>query len=66
MNKLKVWFSGVFGVGAIVHAMRFIFKIPVVVNNYNIPMHISLYVAIGAGIISLILLGGCSCKNSKK
>ena len=64
-SKVKVWFSGVFGAGAIVHILRLVFQWPVTIGTFDVPMGLSLLVAIIAAAISLLLLGirPCCCGN---
>ena len=59
--KVKIWFSGVFGAGAIIHILRLLFQVPVTIGNYQMPMSLSMWVALIAGMLSLSLLGFCPC-----
>ncbi len=47
-----VWFSGFFGLGAVVHLVRLLFRFPLVVGTFDVPLKVSL--------ILVILLGGLS------
>ena len=63
------WFSGFFGLGAIMHLVRSILKFPLVVNNYEVPISLSVTLAVVLGALSLILLYvGCkkSCCEKKE
>ena len=56
------WFSGFFGLGALVHLVRSILKFPLVVNNYEVPISLSVTLAVVLGALSLVLLY-VSCKK---
>jgi hypothetical protein len=58
-----VWFSGFFGLGALVHLVRFLLGIELVVAGFSVPMKMSLLVAVifGAFSIGLLVLG---CRKS--
>ncbi len=58
-----IWFSGFFGLAAAVHIVRLILKFPVVIRGTEIPMNVSLVVAIVASGLSLGLLF-LACKKS--
>lgn len=51
-----IWFSGFFGLGAIVHMVRFILRFPLVVGTFEVPLSLSLALALGLGAVSLALL----------
>ena len=59
---LATWFSGFFGLGALLHLVRSIVKFPLVVNNYDVPVSISMILALVLGALSLTLLY-VSCKK---
>ena len=66
---LSTWFSGFFGLGALVHLVRSILKFPLVVNNYEVPISLSVTLAVVLGALSLILLYvGCkkACCEKKE
>lgn len=60
-----VWFSGFFGLAALVHLVRLLFQVPLVVGGRPVPMAVSVIVVLVAGILSLRLFsvgrGGGSC-----
>ena len=60
-SKVRVWFSGVFGAGAIAHILRLVFRVPVTIGNFQVPMELSVWVAVAAVVLSLALLGVCPC-----
>ncbi len=64
-----VWFSGFFGLAALVHLVRFLFQVPLVVGGRSVPMAVSVIVAFVAGVLSLRLLsvgrGGGFCCSAK-
>ena len=51
-----VWFSGFFGLGALVHFIRLVLRIPVVVGSFAIPFKLSLILVVVLGGLSLGLL----------
>ncbi len=51
-----IWFSGFFGLGAIMHLVRSVLKFPLVVNNFEVPLSLSLTLAVVLGALSLVLL----------
>ena len=64
-----VWFSGFFGLGAVVHTVRFLLKIPVTIGTWHVPLRTSailvvLFAALSAGLLVL----GCRrpCCGSKE
>jgi len=65
-----IWFSGFFGLGAVMHLARSILRFPLVVNNYEVPIVLSVTLAVVLGAISLALLYvGCRkpcCKKEEK
>ena len=60
MQKLSVcpatWFSGFFGLGAVVHLVRLIFQIPVRVGSFEVPLSLSLLAVVILGSLSVGLL----------
>jgi len=51
-----VWFSGFFGLGALVHLVRFFLRFPLVVGTFEVPLGLSLLLAVILGTLSLGLL----------
>lgn len=51
-----VWFSGFFGLGAFVHLVRLLFRFPVMVGGYDIPMAPSAVIVVLLGALSVGLL----------
>lgn len=62
MEKMKsrfcpaMWFSGFFGLGALIHLVRFIAGFSLVVGGREIPLSVSGTLALVLGILSLALL----------
>lgn len=62
MEKIKMkfcpamWFSGFFGFGALVHAIRFVTRFDIAVNGQEIPLSASGVLALVFGIFSIGLL----------
>ena len=62
MEKMKtkfcpaMWFSGFFGLGAFVHAIRFITRFSIAINGQEIPVSVSGLLALVLGIFSIGLL----------
>ena len=56
-----LWFSGFFGLGALVHLVRLIFRVQIVANGFEVPL------ALVFILLSLLLLraacGGCVAEN---
>jgi len=54
-----VWFSGFFGLGAIVHLVRLVLRFPLMVGSYEVPLTVSaiLVLVLGAFSIGLLFLG---------
>ena len=50
------WFSGFFGLGALVHLGRLILRIPLTVGDFQVPLGLSLALVIVLGGLSLGLL----------
>jgi len=65
-SKVKIWFSGFFGAGAIAHLIRSIFHFPMTIGTFNVPISLSVGVFVAAGVISLALLGVCPFSFEKK
>ena len=55
------WLSGVFALAAIVHIVRLVTRTQVQLNDFVVPMNLSVVIAVVAGILSLVL-----CKMSCK
>jgi len=51
-----LWFSGFFGLGAIVHLIRLLTRVSLIVGNYQVPLGVSLVVFVVFGGLSLGLL----------
>lgn len=67
-SGVLIWFSGFFGLGALVHFVRLIFQVPVTLGTFEIPIAASWLVLGVFGILSLSLLAfGCSksCGDAK-
>ena len=47
-----IWFSGFFGLGALVHLIRFVLRAPLVVGRFEVPL--------GFSLMLVIVLGGLS------
>ncbi len=62
MEKMKskfcpaMWFSGFFGLGALVHAIRFVARFSIALNGQEIPLSVSGLLALVFGIFSIGLL----------
>ena len=60
-----MWWSGFFGLAALAHLIRLVARIPLVVNNWAVPMTVSIGVAIVAGALSFFFCkkgcASCSC-----
>ena len=53
-SALAVWFSGFFGLGAIVHGTRLILRLPLVVGTFAVPLRLS---AVAVVILSILSVG---------
>ena len=51
-----VWFSGFFGLGALVHLVRLLLRFPLIVGDFEVPLAMSLVLAIVLGGLSVGLL----------
>lgn len=51
-----VWFSGFFGLGALVHLVRLFLRFPLIVGTFEVPLGMSLVLVILLGGLSLGLL----------
>lgn len=51
-----VWFSGFFGLGAVVHLVRLLLRFPLIVGTFEVPLRMSLVLVIVLGGLSLGLL----------
>lgn len=51
-----VWFSGFFGLGALVHLVRLFLRFPLIVGNFEVPLAMSLLLVIVLGGLSVGLL----------
>ena len=63
---LAIWFSGFFGLGALVHLVRSFLKFPLIVGDFEVPLALSVTLAVVLGALSLVLLYvGCkpSCRR---
>jgi len=60
---LAVWFSGFFGLGAVMHLVRLILQFPVTIGTFEVPLAASgVLVAVFGGLsVGLLILG---CKKS--
>ena len=62
MEELKkkfcpaIWFSGFFGLGAVVHLIRLILRVPMIIGGFNVPLGLSAAVAVVFGALSIGLL----------
>lgn len=59
---LATWFSGFFGLGALMHLVRSILRFSLVVGNFEVPISLSVVLAVVLGSLSLGLLY-LSCKK---
>lgn len=66
----NMWLSGFFALGAIVHALRFVARVPMQLANWPVPMALSVVVVVVAGALSFIFCkkgcGACSCSSAPK
>ncbi|MGH7197423.1 MAG: hypothetical protein ACREH5_01615 [Candidatus Omnitrophota bacterium] len=60
---LLIWFSGFFGLGALVHLVRSILQFPLAVGIFEVPVSLSVVLAIVLGGLSIGLLY-LGCKPS--
>ena len=64
------WLSGMFALACLVHTVRLVTGAQVQINATVIPMNVSLWVAVIAGILSFILCkkscGACGCSGEAK
>ena len=70
-----VWVSGFFGLGAVVHGMRLLLRVPVTVGAWAVPLRISavlvlLFSALSVGLLWAAYRGsvcgtGCSVRDPK-
>ena len=63
-----LWFSGFFGLAAVVHLVRLLFKVPVTIRGWAVPLHLSAAAVLVAGGLSAALFYiGCKrpCRPSK-
>lgn len=73
MNQEKrfcpaVWFSGFFGLGAVAHAVRLVFRVPVTVGSFEVPPALSaalvvVFTALSAGLLCAGLKRPCCEKK---
>lgn len=55
-----LWFSGFFGLGAVVHLVRLLLRVPVIVGTWHVPLRFSaLAVAIFGGLSLALLYAAC-------
>ena len=71
-NKLfcpAIWFSGFFGLGALVHLVRLVLRVPLMVGSHEIPLMTSAFVVLVFGGLSIgLLILGCKrpcCSNAR-
>lgn len=57
------WFSGFFALGALAHAVRAALDVPLVVNNFAIPVSMSVAIAVIFGMLSIGLLYLVACRH---
>jgi len=53
---VPIWFSGFFGLGAVMHLVRSILKFPLIVGGFEVPVKLSVILAVVLGVFSLTLL----------
>ena len=51
-----IWFSGFFGLAATVHLIRLLFKVPVTIRGWSVPLRFSVVAILVAGALSAGLL----------
>lgn len=66
-----MWFSGFFGLGAVVHFVRFVLQVPLRVGAFEVPLGTSAVVAVVLGVLSAGLFycavkPSCCSKQEKK
>lgn len=60
---VAIWFSGFFALGAVMHLVRSIVRFPLVVGTFEVPISLSVVLAVVLGVLSLSLL--ClACRKS--
>ncbi len=63
-----LWFSGFFGMAALVHLVRLLLRVQVIAGTRRIPLRLSVAIVLIAGALSVALLyTGCKrpCYSSK-
>jgi len=63
-----LWFSGFFGLGALVHLIRLLFQVPVTLGGWQVPLRLSAVLVLAFGGLSAVLLyiaGRRPCCSSK-
>ena len=62
-----MWWSGFFGLAALMHTLRLIAQANVQVNGFTVPMTVSIAIAAVAAVLSFICCkkgcGACSCST---
>lgn len=65
-----IWFSGFLGCGAFVHLVRLLFRLPLTVGSFEVPLGFSALIVVFFGILSGALLYlGCKkpcCSGSQE
>lgn len=56
------WFSGFFGLGVVVHLVRLIFRVPVTLGTWAVPLGFSIGMVVLFGALSLGFLA-VACKR---
>ena len=57
-----LWFSGFFGLGTLVHLVRLLFRVPVILGTWHVPLRFSALAVVVFGALSLGLLYA-ACKR---
>ncbi len=65
-SGMSVWFSGFFGLGATVHLIRLLLRFPVTIGTWQVPMSVSVAIAVVFGALSLFLLKAGCCGRCAK
>ena len=54
-----IWFSGFFGLGAVVHLVRFLLQVPVMIGTFEVPLKLSavLFLMLAGLSAGLLILG---------
>ena len=51
-----LWFSGFFGLGTLVHLIRLLFRVPVTLGTWQVPLRFSVVAVLVLGALSASLL----------